>query len=192
VALAANALGTAMADPAVRLDTIRSEVVLAGEFNRLVAATRNKSATVLDVTSRLLVYLWGRGEGGRIRIFADRQGGRRHYRPALQRLFPSCEMKVLDESETVSGYRLADGRREAELYFSVGAEEQTFAVALASMVSKYLRELFLVLLNRFWAREVADLAPTAGYYVDGRRFFQEIQPAVERLGVDAAMLYRSR
>ena len=60
------------------------------------------------------------------------------------------------------------------------------------MASKYLRELFMLLLNRFWAGHVQDLASTEGYYQDGRRFFQDIAPAAQKLGVDRGLLYRCR
>ena len=60
------------------------------------------------------------------------------------------------------------------------------------MLSKYLRELMMLMLNRFWAARVPDLAATAGYYTDGRRFFGEIQEATGQLGIDKDLLYRCR
>ena len=60
------------------------------------------------------------------------------------------------------------------------------------MLSKYTRELMMLLLNRFWTERVPGLAATAGYYTDGRRFFGEIQEAAGRLGIDKDLLYRSR
>ena len=192
VILAGNSVAAAMAQRGLRLRTVRSEVVLVGEYNRLVSATRNKSATLLDVTFRLVMGLWRRRDTARLRVHVDRQGGRRRYLPALQRAFQGCEFKILDESESVSAYRLTAGARSAELYFAVRGDQDHLPTALASMVSKYLRELFMTLLNRFWSRHVRDLTATAGYYVDGRRFFREIQPAVQRLNVDPRLLYRSR
>ena len=60
------------------------------------------------------------------------------------------------------------------------------------MVSKYVREMFLRLFNDFWAGHVQGLEPTAGYYVDGRRFYGEIEPAMTSLGVRPDMVYRSK
>jgi hypothetical protein len=60
------------------------------------------------------------------------------------------------------------------------------------MASKYLRELFMRIYNSYWSQHVPDLAPTAGYYTDGRRFFQDIQPAVRKMGIDEQTLYRFR
>jgi hypothetical protein len=196
VALAGNALASALRDAGVWLRAMRSEVVLVGEYNRMVGVTRNKSTTLFDVNSRLLAYLWRKlwddGSPGRVRVFADRHGGRIRYRALLQRLFAGCELKVLDESEAFSGYRIGDGRREIELSFGAGFDAIHLPVALASMASKYVRELFMELLNGFWARHVADLAPTAGYYADGTRFLAEIAPAVQRIGVAPELLRRCR
>jgi len=192
VILTGNSLAAAMSQRAMRLVTVRSEVLLVGEYNRLVTVTRNKSATLLDVTLRLLMRLWRRKDTGRLRVYVDRQGGRLRYLPALQRAFTTCEFKILDESESCSAYRMTAGDRAAELHFCVRGDQNHLPTALASMVSKYLRELFMTLLNRFWSQHLPDLAPTAGYYVDGRRFYREIQPVVQKLNVDPQLLYRSR
>ena len=193
IALTGNSLAAAMESAGVRLETLRCEPVLVGEFNRIVQAARNKSTALFDVTCRLVMNLWQRlGPDDRLRLCVDRQGGRKRYLPALQRVFPHCQTKVLDESETSSGYLLADRGRRMELHFVVGGEQQHLTVALASMVSKYLRELFMEAFNGFWQPHVPNLAPTAGYYTDGRRFFGEIQPAARRLGIQEGLLYRCR
>lgn len=196
VALAGNALAAAMGKAGMRLETIRSEVVDVGEYNRTVGATRNKSVTLFDVTSRLMVFLWQRlwhhGQPGSVRIHADHQGGRIRYRPGLQRVFADCEFKILDETENSSGYRMSDSARSAELFFSVQSDSHHLPVALASMVCKYIRELLMELFNRFWARHVPGLAATAGYYTDGRRFLADIAAVVETLGVPRELLERSR
>lgn len=191
VAFAGNSLAAAMERRGVTLATIRCEAVLVEEFNRIVQAARNKSTAVFDVTCRLLAYLRQRFTG-HLHVHVDRQGGRKHYLPALQRIFPDAQMKILDEGDSASGYSLlVDGSR-MDIFFTVGAEQQHLPVALASMASKYLRELFMTLFNRFWQEKVPDVAPTAGYYTDGRRFFAEIQPAMRQMDVDTNLVYRCR
>lgn len=192
VRLSGNSLLRRMTAVGVAPLGMHSEVVLEGEYNRLVGATRNKSAVLLDVTCRLLQKLWLEAPDGRLRIYVDRQGGRMRYLPALQRLFEGCRFKIIDETDSASGYRVTDGDRRAELYFLTGGEKHQLPVALASMLSKYVRELFMVMFNRFWAKHVPDIAPTAGYYTDGNRFYREIVPAVRRLGLDENQLYRTR
>jgi len=192
VKLAGNSLRVTMDRVGVRLAAVRAEPIFVGEFNRHVAATNNKSSMLFDVTSRLLAGLWKAGPPGKLRICVDRHGGRRRYLPALQRVFQGCRFKVIEEADHLSAYRVSGTDREAEIYFLTGGDERHLAVALASMISKYLRELFMELLNCFWAGHISDLAPTAGYYNDGRRFFQQIAPAIRRLGVSEHLLYRSR
>ncbi len=192
VALSGKALADGMSKVGLSLLTMRCQPVFAGEFNRMIRATNNKSVTLFDVTCRLLMYLWRSLPGGQIRVHVDRHGGRTYYLQALQRVFPSCQFKVLEENETCSAYHLAGPDRNMEISFHVDCEDQYLPVALASMISKYVRELFMMLFNRYWAEQVRDLAPTAGYYTDARRFFAEIGPAIRRLGVDETLLYRSR
>ncbi len=191
VGFASNALAAAMERRGMRLEAVRSRVIPAGEFNRIVAVTRNKSTLALDQTCRLLAYVWGKA-GACSRVYVDRQGGRVHYLPALQRTFAGCQFKVVDETEDRSAYVVSDRGKRMEISFAVGAEESHLPAALASMVCKYVRELMMDLLNRFWQGHVADLAATAGYYTDGRRFFGEISQAMADLGIDKALLYRSR
>ncbi|MBL7133480.1 MAG: hypothetical protein ISS78_05230 [Phycisphaerae bacterium] len=191
VGFAANALAAAMQRRDMRLEAIRSRVLPVGEFNRIVAVTRNKSALALDQTCRLLAYVWTKADAA-LRVHVDRQGGRVHYLRALQRTFSGCQFKVVDESETRSAYVVSERGKRMEISFAVGAEEQHLPVALASMVCKYVRELMMGLLNGFWQGRVEGLAATAGYYTDGRRFFGEIGRAMAELGVDEGLIYRSR
>jgi len=194
LALASNVLSAGLGAAGVRLAAMRAECLFVGHYNRLVHATRNKSTTLLDLTCRLLAYLWGKhpGPGQTLRIYVDRQGGRRHYRPALQRAFEGFEFAVLAETDARSAYRMASAGKVAEIHFTVGGEDDHLLAALASMMSKYLRELFMAGFNRFWAAHVPGLAPTAGYHVDGKRFYRDIAPAAARLGIDPGILLRTR
>jgi ribonuclease HII len=190
--LAGNSLSAALDAAGAKLATMRCEPLFTGEFNRLIEATNNKSVVAYDVTCRLVMHLWTKYGTAGLRVHVDRQGGRTRYLPSLQRIFHGGRFKVLDESDTRSAYRVSGTTRAMEISFSTGAEDLHLPVALASMVSKYVRELCMGMLNGFWGQYVEGLVPTAGYYVDGRRFYQEIAPAVQQLGVDPTLLYRSR
>jgi ribonuclease HII len=192
VALSANALAVHMARAGIRPLCMRAEVVLPGEFNRIVEAVDNKSVMLFDVTCRLLSHLWATMPGQEVRIHVDRQGGRMHYLQGLQRIFDGCQFKIVEETETISVYRIQSGQRQAEISFTVSAEDRHLPVALASMLSKYLRELFMELFNRFWSLHVPQIEPTAGYHVDGKRFYEEVRPLVQHLGVDEKLVYRLR
>ncbi len=187
-----NSLNVNMRRARTRFLGLRAEPVLAGEFNRLVGATNNKSRLVLDVVCRLLMHLWRLLPPGESRIFIDRQGGRRQYLPTLQRLLPGRGFRVLDERDTLSAYRITDGDRIVELHFCVRGDDDHLPVALASMTAKYVRELFMHQFNRFWTARMPSLKATAGYFGDGQRFFREIRALVTEMGVDEQWVYRSR
>ncbi len=191
--LSANALATAMARCDLKLLRLLCEPLPAGHYNRLVTATRNKSAAAFSLVSKLIAAIVeAAGEQERIVIWIDRQGGRMRYQPSLEQLWPEARLKILTESDRTSSYRLQWEGRCLDLIFQVAAEDHQLPVALASMASKYVRELFMHQLNGYWCSRVPELAPTAGYFSDGRRFFEEIRPHVGRLGIDESLLFRVR
>ncbi len=108
------------------------------------------------------------------------------------RVFDQCQFKINEESETLSSYTLFESDRTLEVEFRVEAEDKHLPVALASMLSKYVREIFMTLYNQYWATHLPSIEPTAGYYTDGNRFFAQIRPVIQSLGLDEGMLYRSR
>jgi hypothetical protein len=75
--------------------------------------------------------------------------------------------------------------------FETGSEDRHLPVALASMTAKYLRELAMVRLNRFFRDALPEVKPTAGYVQDGRRFLQEVRPVIESQRLQPAELVRN-
>ena len=63
---------------------------------------------------------------------------------------------------------------------------------LASCFAKYLRELMVESMNRWFQSQVPDLKPTAGYYVDGRRFLDDVADQIEALALPRHRLVRVR
>ena len=192
IATRANAVRRDLAAQGVRLEGVFCEPVPEGHFNRLVHTTRNKATVSLGVVLRIVQQILTRAEGAPAFIHVDRQGGRAHYRQPLMLAFPECDLRIIEESETRSAYELTRARVRCRLDFVVSGEDHHLPVALASIYSKYLRELFMAAFNAFWAGHVADLQPTAGYYTDGRRFLRDIAGAITRLGIDRNLLVRSR
>jgi hypothetical protein len=80
----------------------------------------------------------------------------------------------------------------ARIIFTEKAESQSMSVAVASMLSKYLREALMRRFNAWWKNHLPDLAPTAGYYNDGLRFLKDIDPMRQKLGITSEQLVRSR
>jgi hypothetical protein len=97
-----------------------------------------------------------------------------------------------EEGRERSVYRVEGIDREVRITFVPRADLNHFTVALASMFSKYLRELFMREFNRFWQTHVPGLKPTAGYPLDAERYYAAIQPAMEKLGLTARQVWRNR
>ena len=72
------------------------------------------------------------------------------------------------------------------------ADADHLPVALASMAAKLVRELLMQRLNRFFTERMPDLAPTAGYVQDGRRWLQEVDPVLQDAGFQTDQLVRCR
>jgi ribonuclease HII len=81
---------------------------------------------------------------------------------------------------------------EVRLTFEPRADSGHFCVALASMVSKYVRELLMREFNAFWQQHVPNLEPTAGYPGDSRRFFKAIRKTAKQLGIAEKALWRRK
>lgn len=168
---------------------IACEVVNECAFNRLLADTGGKGDALLAVDARLLRRL--PEDSGQVHL--DRHGGRRRYGAWLQGVFPQGFVWTLGEDASTSRYQVARASGAClEVWVAVGCEARQLPVALASMVAKYIRELHMELLNRFWAARVPGLTPTAGYPVDAARFVGQIAVAVREEGLELADIVRHR
>ena len=176
-----------------RLVVLSAEVLEAAELNDLVTAGATKADAAFGRVGRLLVRLVDIvGSGQRLLVHLDRQGGRIRYRDQLGAVFPASFVWILDESPAASRYRLEERGREVEIRVRVGCDRAQLPVALASMLAKYLRELHMECLNRYFAGLVPGLEPTAGYPQDGRRFLAAVGPLLGRLGIAGRRLRRCR
>lgn len=167
------------------------------EWNGLIADTDNKSKAHLhaytEVIGRLLLALPNRFEQGESgHLVADRAGGRMHYAHDLQRLRPDARVEILREEPAISSYRLHTAAGAVQITFAEKGEDRAFPTALASCFAKYLRELMVEALNRWFQARVPGLQPTAGYYTDGHRFLADLAPHLDPLGVPRQRLVRVR
>ena len=83
-------------------------------------------------------------------------------------------------------------KRGAYAEFATDGEDRHFRTAMASIYSKYVRELFMKAFNRYWGAQVATLKPTAGYYTDAKRWLAEVGPVLDELKIDRRKMVRSR
>lgn len=184
----ADRLQRAMEAAGLRLVAVQSDLVTEARFNRLTAAAGSKGAVLTEVTLRLITRLWSdAARAAGLRIFADKHGGRSYYGGVLTELTGGEFVQILEESSLRSRYRVCG----AEFQFEAKGERH-LPVAVASMVSKYLRELSMLAVNAFWQRHLPKLRPTKGYPSDARRFREEIAATQQRLGLADAIVWRER
>ncbi len=78
------------------------------------------------------------------------------------------------------------------LAFAERAEDESFAVALASCAAKYARELAMRAFNAYFEELQPGLPPTAGYRQDGHRWLQDAREALAVACVPSELLQRTR
>ncbi|HEX4129460.1 MAG TPA: hypothetical protein VHZ24_05410 [Pirellulales bacterium] len=184
-------LRQALADAGIELLDVRSRVIFPGQLNRLLDEHGTKGAALSFLTFELLCGVLRRFDGQPVSVICDKHGGRNRYQGLLQRHVDDWLVEVHGESRHESIYRWGPDGCRTEVRFRPRAEA-FLPAALASMASKYLRELAMRAFNDFWCTRVPDLRPTAGYPRDARRFKTAIEPVQAALGVDDAHLWRVR
>jgi len=165
-------------------------------LNRGIIETGSKATALFE---EILILLgrhrdgdgqaWG-GEDLEVRV--DRLGGRLYYAALLRRAFPGAEVRIVGEGRGGSEYEVRGLFERMKFRFQEKADRSELPVALASMVSKYVRELFMLTFNRFWGGDDASLRPTAGYPADARRFLRDIREKAASLGIREEELVRIR
>jgi ribonuclease HII len=190
--IASSVLAEDLASNGMKLLDLKSYCLDVAYYNQLVAAVRNKANVLFSITSRLIKRAYDKFSDDDLHIILDRQGGRIHYRKHLQRLFGDLELKILCENPTTSSYQLQAHGKRMRIHFVVGADGRFLPVSLASMISKYLRELQISNINRYFTGFNGDLRPTAGYWKDGLRFVEEIKTTLPDVKFDRTQLIRSR
>ncbi|MEQ9410051.1 MAG: hypothetical protein RIK87_20105 [Fuerstiella sp.] len=185
---AAQRVQAALTRTGVRLLGIGSRIIFTPEFNRGVEATGSKGRILSSATLQLVREAVCRaGVPAAGWVVCDKHGGRNRYDDVISEAFEDEFVFRLEESGPRSRYRVG----ELEFCFRTQAEE-VMPVALASMVSKYLREVIMMQFNRFWQQQLPDLKATKGYPVDARRFWNDIQGRADELGIARSEIWRCR
>jgi ribonuclease HII len=172
---------------------LSAAVVPAPAFNLVVDKTGTKGAVTADGVGQFLAHVHATLPGGEpIVASCDKLGGRNFYGPILADAFPDGWPVAEKESAAESRYRILNLDREITVSFKPRADGENVCVALASMLAKYLREVCMRQFNAFWAKHVPGIKPTAGYPGDAKRFYDEIRPAMEALGMEADAVWRKK
>jgi ribonuclease HII len=192
IAIASAVFENDLASNNIKLLHLKSCCLDVAYYNKMVRSVRNKANVLFTATSVLIKHAFENFTAGELQIIVDRQGGRVHYRKILQRMFGDMHLTILAQSPACSSYELRTGSRKMRLHFVVGADSRFLPTSLASMASKYIRELLVDNINRYFAAHCASLKPTAGYWKDGLRFVGDIKKNLPNLQYDADLLIRSR
>lgn len=187
----AATLAAGLASAGIELLGMRSRAVFPEAFNRRVDACGSKGEALSQITLELAAELMEPLAVGPIRCLCDKHGGRNQYQRLLADRFPDALIEIYAEGAQASIYRFGPSERRVEFTFQVKGE-RFLPVALASMCSKYLRELAMEAWNDYWCRRVPGLAPTAGYPQDARRFMRDIADAQAALGIADERIWRKR
>ncbi|MCX5644431.1 MAG: hypothetical protein NTZ17_07070 [Phycisphaerae bacterium] len=175
-----------------KLVHLRSCCLDVAYYNDMVGRVKNKAQVLFITVTQLIQEILNRFSDDTVHILVDRQGGRAHYREHLLRSFAGMDLRIVAEGAEISTYELWAGGRTVRLSFEVGGDDLHLPVALASMVSKYLRELLMDCMNDYFVGMSADLKPTAGYWRDGQRFVAELRRRLPQLEIDNHRLIRCR
>jgi hypothetical protein len=200
LSLFARALRVEMDRTNTRCVHLAAKVLPEKQLNAMLNQTRNKAGVLFSVSAGHLDYLLRTFGHQHLVIFCDRQGGREHYGSLLRLMFEEWPLEILREEDGHAEYvlrhpRRANGAAEpppVRLIFREKGETHCMSVALASMLSKYLREGLMRRFNAYWRRYLPNVTPTAGYYNDGQRFLQDIDAKRRELGIADELLIRSR
>lgn len=185
----AAAMKSALESAGMRL-RLSTNPVDEARFNHGVREHGNKANALVAELLRLLDASAPSGVVQDVRV--DRLGGRVYYADLLRDAYADAEVRAVRESSRRSQYQVASLFRTMRFDFRQNGDRHEMLVALASMVSKYVRELFMEVFNTFWKQHVDGVRPTAGYPVDAHRFLDSIRPTCASLGIEEREFVRSR
>ena len=179
-------------DAGVAWGVCQSAIVAAPRFNDIIDKWDSKGAVLSVALTELIHRCLTAAPAGPMRFVIDKHGGRNQYSAVLQPAFAAGRVLAEEEGRHRSVYRVEGLGRDVRITFMPKADVEHFTVALASMVSKYVRELLMREFNRYWQTRVPGLAATAGYPQDAPRFFEAIRPAMQKIGLTDHQVWRKR
>ncbi len=190
VDVAAAVLRNTLAAHNIRLHTLAARCLDVGYYNHHVQAVRNKSRVLFSQLCGLIADLTAADHPGPFQFIVDRQGGRVAYDRELMRMFPRAELTVIRQDAKTSSYELRRNNKHIRIHFAAGADLRFLPVALASMLSKYIREIIMQSQNAYFLDLCTTLKPTAGYWQDGQRFVRDLTEKLPDLNIDKQKFIR--
>ena len=165
---------------------VRSALACTGSLNTRLRAGQSRVEVDLELMERLVLDARAH-TGAEVRAICGMVGGIRNY-PSRMRHFPRSGLKQLRAS---AGTLAFDVAAVGHVRFEIDADARHLPVALASMVGKYVRELWMERQNRFYRGHDASLAEVSGYHDPvTRRFIEASAPLRLSLAIEDACFMR--
>ena len=177
VSIVASGLWRTMRKSKISIEYMSAIPMPVGQYNKAVELTGNKSVVLFNQACKHIFHAWEKFSRDNLNVVIDKQGGRSNYRDKLQKIFPYAKINELKRTPHLSSYHIIDGNRSMKTHFIAKGDQKQLAIALASMVSKLVRELMVEQLNKYYALKVPGIKYTAGYYQDGMRFLDDLKAA---------------
>ena len=174
----------------INLHAFKSIFLCVHEINREIRCDRNKALLLFNNSLQHLKEIFHCFGEQEPQVLIDKHGGRNYYHQLLTKGFTGYTVNTISEGRCLSAYTILGEQKKMNVSFIEGADTKYFPTALASMFSKYIRELFIKLFNTFWQEKVKDIRPTAGYPEDAKRFLSEIYETRIKLGITDDILMR--
>jgi ribonuclease HII len=175
----------------VELRDLSAHVLSARQMNAATERVDNKALVNWALVAMLIERAVAAGEPLDLEIAVDRQGGRIHYEDLLRELF-AAPVEIVEKTARRSAYRIPARPEIRSIEFLVEGDSRCAAISIASIIAKYTRELLMARLNDFFCSRQPGLAPTEGYFRDGRRFVTETAALRAELGIADADFVRIR
>ncbi|MDO4586954.1 MAG: hypothetical protein Q4C95_06600 [Planctomycetia bacterium] len=183
----------------ISLLSLKSRRVFPNEYNKKTEKMLKSdflAETTLTLISKMIhLIINSPFQQEPIIILCDKLGGRNKYEALLTFFFPGSKITTLCESKALSSYQMTIFPNKNILRFEIRFQmkgESNIPTALASICSKYIREISMKLFNDFWQCHIPNLKPTAGYPVDAKRFYQEIREVIDQFNFNHSDIWRNK
>lgn len=156
----------ALAHAGVQVLRAQSAVACAGALNTRLRAGQSRVEVDLELMERLVLDARRHADGD-VRAICGMVGGIRNYREKMRHLSRHA-VTAARASQGTLAFEVAE---VGHVRFEIDADARHLPVALASMIGKYVRELWMTRQNRFYRERDPSLREVSGYHDPHTRGF---------------------
>jgi hypothetical protein len=168
---------------------MKSSILCPRSFNKFFDENRSASKSYLDYLHYGKIIKNFFRQNDCMKIQAGKIGGLKNYASLLRYSFSDCGLQTKQEKPEISTYLLCRETKQMEVNFIQDVESKYFLPALASIVGKYVRELFIYSINL----SLGNKNSVSGYRDHKTRdFIRKVLPDLPVLGVAQKCLLRER